>query len=371
MTTAEFLAKFDKITRKYILKTNPLFATWFYSNARKIFLDFFINEKLFPMYKPPKSEKIELWDLEFQSPIFNAAGMFKTGNGYQTVASQGAGAFLTGTTTYLSRRGNIKYHIRHPFIPYPSSHSASNWMGLPNDGHLNVAKKISNISKIKGCPVGASLSLDVEIDENIALVNLLQGFKAYEKANVDFLELNESCPNVSHSSDLKYNLDENLINRLEYISDNFLKSRTKNLPVIVKLSTDTDLDLLPKLIDLLIDLEFDGINFGNTSTDYKNFEQFCNIKDKKNFEYFHKIFGGGLSGKFLKNKSLLLCKNAINYLNSKSLRKEFNIIRTGGIESYSDIIESRAIGVKLNQWFTAYFENFAKYGHRVYKNLFD
>mgnify|MGYP003731319211 CR=1 FL=1 len=266
MTTAEFLAKFDKALRKLIVRTNPDFATWFYSNARKIFLEVFTKEKLFPPYQPPQRERVKIWDLEFQSPLFNAAGIFKTGNGYETVASQGAGAFLAGTTTYLPRGGNVKYSVRHPFLPYPSSHSASNWMGLPNEGHFKVAKKLQSVSKIKGCPVGASLSLDPEIEESLALQYLLQGFVYYEIANVDFIELNESCPNIPHRIDSKNRLDIGLINRLEFVSDKFLKRRKRNLPVIVKFSNDTDIELIPTLIDLLIDMGFDGINFGNTST---------------------------------------------------------------------------------------------------------
>ena len=45
-----------------------------------------------------------------------------------------AAAYLGGTGTWNARRGNEKDGIYLPFVPYPASHAASNWLGLPNDG---------------------------------------------------------------------------------------------------------------------------------------------------------------------------------------------------------------------------------------------
>ena len=114
---------------------------------------------------------------------------------------------------------------------------------------------------------------------------------------------------------------------MDYISEKFIRSRNRNIPVIIKLSTDTNVSLIPKLIDVLCDAKFDGVNFGNTSINYDDFRQFCNDKDIKNFNYFSEVFGGGLSGRFLKKKSYDLCKAASEYLSSKSYGEEFNIIR--------------------------------------------
>ena len=41
------------------------------------------------------------------------------------------------------------------------------------------------------------------------------------------------------------------------------------------------------------------------------------------------------------------------------------------IETLKDIQESEKAGISLNQWYTGYFENFAKHGHDVYDKLFD
>ena len=372
MTFSEYLAKLDKNFRPVITQLPGFFSVIFYSYARKWFLSSFSNERRPKNYTPPKEFRSILWDLEFNSNIFNAAGMFKKGESYYTVASQGAGAYLAGTTTHLPRKGNIKAAVMHPFAPYPGSKTASNWMGLPNPGHAFVAKKLSKIEKIKGCPLGASISLSPEEKGDDALKGAVIGMKLYQRAGVDFIELNESCPNVPHDYDSQgANLDEELIKHLEYINTHFLKYRDKNLPLIVKFSTDTSLELLPALIDTLVNLGFDGINLGNTSTDYINAAKFIAKKEKRIFSYFTKTFGGGISGQPLKSKSLSLAAEAVNYIRDKNLQREFHVIRTGGIESLDDLNISTEAGIQMNQWFTGYFDAFSNDGHKVYERMFE
>jgi dihydroorotate dehydrogenase len=297
--------------------------------------------------------------------------MFKYGDGYRISALQGAGAFLAGTTTALPRTGNKKNGIQHPFMPYPKSSTSSNWMGLPNPGHEVVARRLSQIDKIKGCPLGISIAASPEQTSMDAADGIIRGMSLYDKGGVDFIELNESCPNVDHHGSNNTNpLDEGLIERLEHISRGFLSKRNKKLPVIVKFSNDTSESQVNNLIDLLLDLGFDGINFGNTSVQYDKYARLLNPSDIKNFGYFTSEFGGGLSGKILKGNSLHLCSIATDYLAQKNPRSEFHIIRTGGVEDLDDINESNAAGIRLNQWFAGYFDKFGKYGHSLYKHLF-
>ncbi|MBK9250009.1 MAG: hypothetical protein IPM69_18365 [Ignavibacteria bacterium] len=311
--------------------------------------------------------------MRFRSPIFNAAGMFKNGDGYELVARQGAGAYLAGTTTGSVRLGNTKLGIFQPFAPYPRSHAASNWLGLPNISHAEVAKRLSLLERINNCPIGVSVSASPQESEHIALEELTTGMALYEKAGVDFIELNESCPNIPGHFGEKCTtmLDENLIRRCEYVSQTFLGKRKRRLPVIVKFSNDTHPSLVPLLIDMLLALGFDGVNFGNTSTAYQAHSDQIVHSEKKLYEYFTKNFGGGLSGKLLKNSSLTLCKQACEYLSGIEAKGEFHVIRTGGVEEPLDIIASERAGISLNQWYTGYFENFAQFGNSVYEKMYD
>ena len=89
-----------------------------------------------------------------------------------------------------------------------------------------------------------------------------------------------------------------------------------------------------------------------------------------NFDYFTQTFGGGVSGEPLRVSSLELVRTASNYAASRSLAREFHIIRTGGIATLQDVEESFSAGAALCQWYTGYFERFAEDGHSVYARLF-
>lgn len=369
----EKAAKFDSFIRPLVMQKLPKFGIELYSKFRKEFLKHLVASSPADKVYLSESNAVQIWDLRFNCSLFNSAGMFKSGYGYELCYRQGAGAFLAGTSTGKPRPGNQKDGLWHPFMPMPKSNAALNWLGLPNDGHTALAQKLSKIEKKIGCPIGASLSSDPDLTQNEALPLLVDGIKDFARAGVDFIEINESCPNVAHNlSDEKINgLDKALVERLEFISDKFLKFRNNNLPIIVKFSVETDIDLVENIMTTLIDLGYDGVNFGNTVKKYDQYLNKIDNADIDNLKYFTDKYGGGLSGKPLKNDSLLLASKAVKIRNSKNCSREFAVIRTGGIDSRQDIIDSQKNGVDLNQWFTGYFEMFSKYGHELYKELFD
>lgn len=370
MIKSEFIAKSDKYLRNKIIKTFPQLGVRIYSKGKAYFVNKFVYDFPTDNYSSKVAKPEILWDLKFNLPLFNSAGMFKKGLGYKLCERQGAGAFLAGTTTSKPRLGNIKNGISRPFIPLPKSNMSINWLGLPNEGHETVAKRLSFIVKSNSCPVGASLSADSDLSENEALAGLIRGLYLYEKAGVDFIEINESCPNVEGHSKSENLLDDGLIRRLEHIKSNFIDKQNRFIPLIVKFSTDTQVHQIPDLINLLIDMNYDGVNFGNTSTNYNYRREAVHESELAAFDYFTSNFGGGVSGTPLSTESLTLCKKANDIIGSKSLKKEFNLIRTGGISNLNDIKDSYQAGVKLNQWYTGYFNLFSVYGHKLYLNFF-
>lgn len=371
MSLIEYIARTEGNLRPTMNKLPSSLVCNLYSNGRKLFLSNLVKDTNF--IKKEISEKLttKAWGLEFQSPLFNAAGMFKTGDGYQLAYLQGAGAFLAGTTTSNPRAGNKKNGILHPFMSYPNSGVASNWMGLPNEGHHAIAKKISQIEKWKGCPIGVSIAGDSDMPENKVLDGITEGLELYSKAGADFIEINESCPNVSGHKTISCNfLDSGLTARLFFISERFIKKQNKPIPLIVKFSNDTSPEMIPALIDLLLDLGFSGVNFGNTSTMYERYKSAINSLDLSNYDYFTKTFGGGLSGAILKENSLELGRRAVDYIAKKNASHEFHVIRTGGITNLKDLLASKQSGITLNQWFTGYFEAFSLRGHSLYSNIY-
>lgn len=362
---ATTLARLEQYVRPFMTRRTPQKVISTYSKGRLDFLTKFKEELPEKVYTPPTHFQQMLWGLRFQSPIMNSAGMFKNAEGYDIVLRQGAGAYLGGTSTWNARDGNSKEGIHLPFVPYPRSHSASNWLGLPNDGDIINSQRVLEMTHVEGCPIGWSLMGSPDFHGEEKLANLVKGMKLYEQAGVDFLEINESCPNTAHSQ------EEGLAQRLGYIKDNFLNKRQRQLPVIVKFSNDTPVEQIPKLMDLLFEQGYSGVNFGNTSTAYAKRKEMIHPKEHALFDYFTTHFGGGLSGKPLKESSLELCVKAVEYLKAGKPTQEFHVIRTGGIETTNDVKESLQAGISLVQWFTGYFENFAKYGHRLYEKILE
>ncbi len=320
---------------------------------------------------PSNLERV-LWGVKFRSPLMNAAGMDKTGQMYDLFARQGAGGYLAGTTTSTIRKGNSKDGIYLPFVPLPKSRAAINWLGLPNEGHVPVAGRMSDIEKVVGCPVGASVTEDPAVsDFDRRLAGLVHGMKLYEVYGVDFMELNVSCPNTSEGP-----IREGaLYKTLKYVKEHFLDNRSlversRAVPVVVKFSNDTYLFEVKSLMDQLFELGFDGVNFGNTVKDYDKFKDKVVSGERKLFDYFTHTFGGGLSGEPLRGQSLWLCQEAVSYLKAGPPSQDFHVIRTGGIACADDVKASESVGVSLNQWFTGYFERFAESGHGLYEQMY-
>lgn len=368
MTLVEYIARFEHRLRGLVGFMPPAFGVRVFSAGRTAFAKRFARDVPQQSFVPPDDLGATAWGLRFRLPLWNAAGMFKKGEGYDVVSRQGAGAYVAGTTTSRVRIGNVRNEVTWPAITYPHSHAGSNWMGLPNEGHATVAKRLSGLQRVDGCPVGASVSAEPGLEESRALPELLDGLAVYADAGVDYIELNESCPNVPghHGAAV---LDDSLLRRLDTVAVRFLAHRNRSLPVVVKLSTDTSLTQIPELVQVLVERGFDGIILGNTSTRYAELRPLIDEQDRALFDYFTTTYGGGLSGAPLRNDSLLACATAIDALNQIAPSHEFHVIRCGGVATANDVLASQRIGVKLNQWYVGYFEAFGRVGHNVYGDV--
>jgi len=304
-----------------------------------------------------------LWGIKFRNKLCNSAGMFKNGEGYDLSAQLGAGAYIGGTSTYNPRAGNTKNNIYLPFTRLPKSKMTLNFLGLPNLGDELISKKTFTVNKIAGCPIGWSVMRSPDFKQEEAEEKLIKSMFLYQaNPQIDFLEVNVSCPNVKKSS-------QGILASLSYIAEEFLKKRTRHIPVVVKLSHDITEDLLRDVLKSLVELGFDGVNLGNTSTEYSNYLPEVEEAERSIYNTFTETFNGGIGGKALKSKSLKLCEFAAQEIKKINLKNEFHIIRTGGIDSPQDLAESALAGVSFNQWQTGFFFNYLEHGEEVYKKI--
>lgn len=344
----------------------PEDAVRFYSLGRRLFLKLYSMENP-PLYKPPEEFARTLWGIKHQGPLMNAAGMFKNGEAYNVAARQGAGGYMGGTGTWNRRSGNEKDGIRTPFVPLPGCKGSLNWLGLNNDGDEINSQRATRIveEKVDGCPVWWSLMASPDIKGEEKQKKLVAGMILYDRAGVDVLEINESCQNV------KKDKDDDLVNRLRYVKHNFLDRRQRRIPVVVKFSSDTQREQIPFLMDTLFDLGYDGINLGNTSTDYQRWTKDVVRREKKVFDYFTKTFGGSFGGQPIRDKVLPLIMGASQYLEAGPPSQEFHIIRTGGVDDGFDVWSSDTHGASLSQWFTGHWHVFSYAGHKLYENMYE
>lgn len=363
---ATTLARLEGTIRPLVTRFPPRFVISQYSRGRHHFLKQLDQEELPAPYEPPAGWSRVLWGLRFRSPIMNAAGMFKNGECYALAAVQGAGAYLGGTGTWNPREGNVVEGVAQPFVSYPRSHAASNKLGLPNAGDGVNGRHALSLGRKEGFPLGWSVMASPDYEGEEKLGGLVKSMRAYERAGVNFLELNESCPNTGERPQ-----DSGLTERLRYVQQHFLQDRNRKLPVVVKFSTDTDVRQVPELLDLLFTLGYDGVNFGNTSTNYEKRREHIDPRERKLFDHFISTFGGGVSGFPLQEDSLLLASSAVAYLKRGGPSQEFHVIRTGGIETIEDLRSSERSGISMNQWFTGYFQGLAQHGHQVYRRLLE
>ena len=112
---------------------------------------------------------------------------------------------------------------------------------------------------------------------------------------------------------------------------------TKPKPMLLKISPDLDNTQLDDIIQLVIDLNIDGVIATNTTT------------SRDGLVSKYKEETGGLSGMLLKEKSNLI----ISYL-SKKLGDNFPIIGVGGVMSPQDAIEKFESGADLVQLYTGF-----------------
>lgn len=358
---AEGFARLEHRLRPFVAKLSPGVQTQIFSFGRRRFLELLAQESV-PNYEPRKSLERTLWGVSYQGPLMWGAGVDKAGKLYHVSANQGAAAHMVGTTTSEPWSGNVVDGIRNPFVPLSASGNALNFLGLPNEGHAVVAGRVLGYRKRKGCPVWASVmeTPDKNLSYEKKRDGVLAGFRAYEAARVHVIERNKSCPNTAHAQgDFKRDL--------QYESERFV--RESAVPVGVKLSVDTRVEDVPAVLNVLFELGYKYVNFGNSSTDYSRAWSGLSAGEKEVFGFFTRRFGGGFTGRALKDKSLELCARAVEYVKAGPPGYEFHVVRTGGIESGKDLVESDQAGVSMNQWVTGYWDCFGKYGHRVYQKV--
>ncbi|MHC1581698.1 MAG: dihydroorotate dehydrogenase [Candidatus Syntropharchaeia archaeon] len=150
----------------------------------------------------------EITGIHLDNPTMLAAGILGvTGSSLSRVARAGAGAVVTKSISVEERFG-----YRNPTVIEDFDHTVLNAMGLPNPGCEEFVREIS-LAKRGGKPIIASI-FGSNTEEFVYVA------KKMEKAGVDALELNVSCPHsvpgvktflIGQDPELTFDVTENVV----------------------------------------------------------------------------------------------------------------------------------------------------------------
>ena len=268
----------------------------------------------------PKGKQVEIFDLNFPSPLIGAS--FKSEKDIlQMWMRMGLGGTIYKTIMSKKRFGNPFPRLQDAI--YDGSKGILNALGLPGPGIDNFTKEIlsSELWKFKR-PIGISIGGDIQAEyiENIRKIEMVIN-NHYEQY---FYELNISCPNTDNGSTICQNPDQ-LKTLLEEIRKNIDKV------ISIKVSPDVPDETLLEIGETISLFKKIIINAGNT--------KFVTPKqagvDKLNFS----MTGGGLSGTPIFERTLEMVALFSNFKNP--------IMATGGISSIHHVNAAKNSGASL------------------------
>ena len=273
----------------------------------------------------PRLER-ELWGLKFPNPVGLAAGFDKDAKLYQELANFGFGFIEIGTLTPKAQSGNPKKRL----FRLVEDSALINRMGFNNGG---VLEAVERLKKNKGVLIGGNIGKNKVTPNDNAVDDYLICFDALFPY-VDYFVVNVSSPNTPNLRALQEK--EPLTALLQTLKDrNLQKEQPK--PIILKIAPDLSDDQLLDIIDIVQNVQIDGVIASNTTL------------SREGLKSTHKDEAGGLSGVPLRNRST----EVIRFLAQKS-NKSFPIIGVGGIHGPEEALEKLSAGADLIQLYTGF-----------------
>lgn len=270
---------------------------------------------------------VTLCEIKLRNPFMLASGvMGVSGDLLKKVALSGAGAVITKSIGVKPRRG-----YNPPVIEEVGPGLLLNAMGLPNPGYEEFRKEIEIVKEAK-VPVIANIFGFTKSD-------FIKVAKEMEKAGVDMLEVNLSCPHRLNKGKMS----------LEFIGQNPKKTEritraVKNavsIPIIVKLTPNVT--SISAVAEAAIKAGADAISAINTI-------RALHIDIERRAPVLSNIIGG-MSGWPIKP----IAVRCVAEIALKFKEKKFDVpvIGVGGIWSGDDAIEMMMAGAKCVQIGTA------------------
>jgi len=371
--SAVTLARLDSKVRPTLASVLPhsLFV-WIYSSSRSLFLSLLARGGFGEVSEFPCPRSV--LGLSFRGDLGNSAGLDKEGALLDFSYDLGAGFAVVGTVLSAPHTGNLfpmwgGLVQSNAWTPLPFSGGALNSLGLPAHGVDVAVQNISDFRTRRGIEPqqpGASLPLQKRFPIGVSIMGhpkqeghgKLEGVVDCVRKTIpvaDFIEINESCPNVKHAGD-----SDGLVARLAAVvkvRDEMIVSTGRRVPILVKLGDVGDADATVKL---LAKSGVDGMVALNTQRDYGSFE--LPLADQSLLDHYTSVYGGGLSGPPIRERAMAQVAAVTAAVRKQHIEGRFVVIHVGGLSCADDVRRSRNTGAELRQWYTGMVNALAE-GH--------
>ncbi len=277
----------------------------------------------------PASLRTRIGKSEIANPVGLAAGFDKNGKLTEVLSCLGFGYAEIGSITGKPSAGNPRPRL----FRLPSDQAIINYMGLNGEGAAAVSSRLGQTHFSLPVAVNIAKTNHPDIVGASAVDDIVFSFSCIKDLPLLYVAINVSCPNTHETKLAEVGFVKEILAETKRLND-------KQLPIFLKLSPDSDKELLEEIVAASREFAVAGFVCGNTTTDRSGL--------KTPGERLSAIGPGGLSGPPLKSKALNLCKQVYALKD-----KEQQIIACGGITSGADAFEFIASGANAVEIYTS------------------
>lgn len=288
----------------------------------------YLPASLFP--KLPDTNPISAMGLVFPHAVGLAAGLDKNGEHIDALAKLGFSFIEIGTVTPRPQEGNPKPRL----FRLPKAHAIINRMGFNNQG---VDALVANVKKARFSGVlGINIGKNKDTSLNKAADDYLYCLSRVY-AHASYVTINISSPNTPDLRQLQQ--DDFLPDLLQKLSEEQARLADihhRQVPMLVKLSPDEEVDALKHMADTIVAHKFAGIIATNTTASREHVRHLPGGEES-----------GGLSGTPVFDRSTACLR-----LLKAQVGDALCLIGAGGIDSVATARQKLAAGATLLQVYT-------------------
>ncbi|WP_324664718.1 quinone-dependent dihydroorotate dehydrogenase [Haloarcula sediminis] len=256
---------------------------------------------------------------DFANPVGVAAGFDKNATVPSALAAMGFGFAEVGGVTAKPQAGNARPRM----FRLREDGGLINRMGLNNEGAAAVGERLSKTDA--PVPLGVNIAKSEHVDTEAAPADYRETYEHVARGG-DFFVVNVSCPNSQGFEELQNR--EAMTAIFEELQD------AGAAPLLVKLSPDLPDPAVEDALDLVSELDLDGVVATNTTTERPEGLRSPNASET-----------GGLSGAPIEDR-------ATNTVRFVAERVDVPVIGVGGVASAEGAYRKIRAGASLVQLYT-------------------